>query len=1135
MKSRSILSRNCLVGTGSAAVSVAALGVTDGDSLGGRQVFGETPNTATERVALSFSTASIRFWVPSACWLGLAALLGLWHPRLAAQEQGLIAIDRVTNAQDTVAFTFTSTWPPGTSYQLQFRRSLQNSWADVPDALVEPVAPQGAFLVTAPKFGGLSGFYRLSNSASLTNDPVRHTLDEPDPEEIILLWNQPRQGATTNTVSGKLYYHVQAPPGGSLGNTLRAYPATNSPPFDFGPALPVRDNGAQDILLTDLTGDGRVDPLFVWANPGGTVTLTFVEISPTNFNWQVAASFNLSTLLVRPFGSVPPLLRLAAVRIDDDPNPEVVLAYTGLDGFVHIAVLEFNADLTTVRIQTEINAAALPFVSSGSFRDRSGRFDIAAGDFDGDGFDEIALLTPEAITVPNGLENWQLYVRFYDYDRDAAQFVPDTIPHASTILYTHGDRTSRWLSRVAGHAADFDGDGRVELAAAYHVGFTDQASQWYLQILKPAANFSSITLNLAQRLDVDNSSGNSGYPLSLLSGEFDGDPEPELVHGARQLSLINVQTNLSASVIGRGSTGAEANYDDRRFMALAQLDSRDPNTGFIPEIVLVLDTQITGSQRRFLVRTFKAARGAGTFYNIDEDAVLTDSVSGNPQRFYAVGAADFGGNGAKLGTPRRYNRTVTGKPTVIVNAPPVHFDVLGGTAFDVNGLFPVGACASSGSCPFYSRYAGSSTRGVTVETQWKRGWDFSTTVSGGFTVPIIDVGVDVEVQTKFAERLDSYAEKFETTRVEVQVDAVADDRIYAATIDYTVWEYPVLVDREVVGHIVVVDPGVRSQNWFGSKSIVAQNYRSHHEVGNLLSYRSTTQPYSGAEYVRSITSADTFTVDSSSSYIWRLTRTTNETTTERKTFNFSIRGELSFDIPYPFIPDVDLEGGYDTSTLNATTSTIEDTQGLASFLGNLDGTIAGTAYSITPYVYWDRSGAVVLDYAVNLSSGTPSVPTFWGQRYAQKSDPAFILPWRLDPEKGDNLTDPSLRQLTRDIMTLPPEPRPGESVNLLARVSNFSFLATPSTCKLRFYLGDPAMGGQLITGTDGRNEILVPANIAARGKQLVQLPWRIPDSYGGSTSVSLQIYAVIDTDNQIDETHEDNNIGWNEIFLRNGP
>ncbi len=273
-------------------------------------------------------------------------------------------------------------------------------------------------------------------------------------------------------------------------------------------------------------------------------------------------------------------------------------------------------------------------------------------------------------------------------------------------------------------------------------------------------------------------------------------------------------------------------------------------------------------------------------------------------------------------------------------------------------------------------------------------------------------------------------------------------------------------------------------------------------------------------------------MDSSSSYLWQLTRTTNTTTTDSQAFNFAINTSASFDIPVPFIPNVKLEGSYDSSKLHESTSTIEDSQGLAVHLGNLDASIAGTAYSITPYAYWDRSGAVVLDYGVQLPAGTPAVPTFWGQNYSAKPDLAFILPWRWDPEKGEALTDPSLRQLTRDIVTLPPEPRPGEPVTLIARVSNFSLLGTANSFVVRFYLGDPANGGQLITGTDGRTEVLVSDLIPAQEKALVELPWTIP---AGLSATSIKIYAMIDPFNQIDEIHEDNNVGWNEIFLRNTP
>src|SRR5262245_37561721 len=95
---------------------------------------------------------------------GIAGLPDVGHPQLVAQEQGVIAIVQVTNAQDKIAFTFTSTWPAGTSYQPQFRQSLNGSWADLPDAHVEPAGSAGGFLVTAPKFGGVSGFYRVANS-----------------------------------------------------------------------------------------------------------------------------------------------------------------------------------------------------------------------------------------------------------------------------------------------------------------------------------------------------------------------------------------------------------------------------------------------------------------------------------------------------------------------------------------------------------------------------------------------------------------------------------------------------------------------------------------------------------------------------------------------------------------------------------------------------------------------------------------------------------------------------------------------------------------------------------------------------------------------------------------------------------
>ncbi len=349
--------------------------------------------------------------------LGLMTLLLVFGHALPAEGvNGYIVIGPATNVQDEIQFTFSSTWPAGVSYQAQFLRTLDGAWADVPDAVITPTGSPGEFLVRAPKFGGGNGFYRVLSSVSMPSDPIAETIDQPNPEEIVVLWSQ----ASTNTVSAKLYFNVEATPGGAISNNiLRAYPSTNSPPFNFGSSLPIDSSGAEDSLVTDLNGDGQNDPLFVWADPAGYINMAFAHIASSNFEWQAASTFHLTNLLVRPFDTVPPVLRLVAAHVDGDPNPEVVLAYTGYDGFVHIALLGFDSNLSTVTVKSQIADAALPFVSIGSLRDRSARFDIAAGDFDGDGLDQIALVVPEAITVPNGIENWDLYVRFYDYDTNS--------------------------------------------------------------------------------------------------------------------------------------------------------------------------------------------------------------------------------------------------------------------------------------------------------------------------------------------------------------------------------------------------------------------------------------------------------------------------------------------------------------------------------------------------------------------------------------------------------------------------------------------------------------------------------------------------------------------------------------------
>ena len=178
----------------------------------------------------------------------------------------------------------------------------------------------------------------------------------------------------------------------------------------------------------------------------------------------------------------------------------------------------------------------------------------------------------------------------------------------------------------------------------------------------------------------------------------------------------------------------------------------------------------------------------------------------------------------------------------------------------------------------------------------------------------------------------------------------------------------------------------------------------------------------------------------------------------------------------------------------------------------------GGTYHVIPYAYWTSYGALALDYKVSqLPVGGNS---FWQSRYGNKTDLAFSLPWRYDTEKGYSLpgNDSTYRYRSRDIVLSKVEPHGGDSVLIAAKVRNFGLEAVTSPFTVRFYTGNPNLGGTQIAVTT------VDTIIDARGYKTVLVPWAIPLNL---LLDSLRIYAVIDQENAITKkVHENNNIGW---------
>jgi hypothetical protein len=193
--------------------------------------------------------------------------------------------------------------------------------------------------------------------------------------------------------------------------------------------------------------------------------------------------------------------------------------------------------------------------------------------------------------------------------------------------------------------------------------------------------------------------------------------------------------------------------------------------------------------------------------------------------------------------------------------------------------------------------------------------------------------------------------------------------------------------------------------------------------------------------------------------------------------------------------------------------------------------IGDAKYTVTPYAYWDTHGALVVDYAARPEIAPPGFPpTWWQSQYSNQPDPTFILPWKLDPEKGFAISEPAKRKQTKDIIFSPVLPIPDDTLTITARVRNFSLRATSQPVTVSFYLGDPEEGGTPIIGLGGTNTVSTAGPIAAQGRADVSIRWLIPSDLINYP----RVYAVLDEGDEIAEIHENNNTGFNVLGWSSG-
>lgn len=958
----------------------------------------------------------------------------------------------------------------------------------------------------------LLGNYRLGNSA-----------------EIVLLWAERSSG---NISDQRIYDFL------NLNN-----PDPNVPdqltPQDL--QTETGDNGIygdrqMDVITGDFNGDSADDLIGVWEGPDQSINMIIPSIDKGKLNWT---NSNVMTvpgvkLIADPSFTTKRWLRLATGHLDDDPEEEFVLAYWAEDSSVTIRLFDTHGTLTPIEIAS-ISDVFLP-TDGGGMERRSARFAIATGDLDGDFTDEIILAAGQLIPPSTGGCDedggcWKVVVFVYDYNADTGQITRLNLPENDLTLFEKTSRSSEWLRHIGLATGDFDGDTFDEIAVGIHRANNSSQGVWYLTTIDVTEDLSGIN-SVSPTDQIHQTTGNTGFPMCLITGDLDRDGDDELLYAARTLQIFDWDSELNRQQISGGSLGTQPGNDSHRILALADLDADNSvaqgDSVWSPEIVVVRNIEINSGinpDGEILMRVLKYTPGE---FNLEELASHQGEFSENSSpRFIYLAAGDFGNNGVRVGKPQRFTKTDIVEPLVILNAPPTHFDVFDGTAFDVT------QCYGNNNCAFRATYQTQTERTIEMDTEFHSDWSVGAKVSGGFEIPILKVGVKAELETRYGQGFSRYQRNRQTFQVNKTIDASADDWIYAVISDYDVWEYPLYLNGELQGYISVVVPNTRERAWFDSKSFSAISYIPAHEVGNILSYQEIAQPEenSAVELAVRWDTGDRITLNNNSNATWSLTaETETETSTSHSESKF-IGGKVSFSVPFKFIPDVEISGDYSDESVSTYTSKVRDRKGLSVHFEGIDLSFGNTRYTVTPYAYWAKNGALVLDYAVKpeLPPNPADPATWWSERYAQQPDPAFILPWRYDPEKGLGISEEAQRFRTRDIIFDPALPNTGDVITIQIRVQNFSLLPTTGPVKVRFFIGDPDAGGVPMVNTSGQTEVFTET-IQDRGNRVVEFEWQVP----ATISRFSRIYAVLDPDGAMPEIHESNNKGWTVLEVKDG-
>jgi len=764
-------------------------------------------------------------------------------------------------------------------------------------------------------------------------------------------------------------------------------------------------------------------------------------------------------------------------------------------------------------------------------------FDAASGDFDGDGIDEI---------IAGGIENYsgsnhRVYLKTYKSIHEENRFeltsTNNTTWSYAPAINQPGD--GHWIDRLVLATGDFNGNALDEFALTCSMvrawwiwGFVSNyhlATTSYLYTFRVSPDLDSIIqedhVSYNQGDEVtDHCSGaayyhpyRSGRALGLAAGDLNLDGNDDIVWGIKgEGRIYRVSDSLKLTYDNTIYITNRWNEPCRDYIKIADMNVDPADSLWLPEVIV---GDWGGASGHYRIRVFNIEYDTtGEFTDVIERARI-EETHGAMNIATAVG--DFDGDGVRLGEPVPYSVDEVRQPSVILKAPPVHYDIFGTDTFDISGCM-------GDLCEFSAAYSTVATTGYELQTEFKTDWGLGAHIScsTGFMGASVEANFSINYGSNFSKiEGNSHSEVLSEL-----ISVSGDDLLMFSSGHYDIWEYPVYWKINGVSYsdyITIVKPAEWNYGWKSTKDAYYMDnmLMPGNECMNILSY----PPYQNeAEFAGDPKVAQVIKVFSSyqvpTSDIHKIDSLRFEdfsSTEVEEEWNIDI--EVGLDIGYNGV-EVGVEGSYGRGEVSTHTARVGEKLAINFELDNYNQAVAEAPYIITPCIYRASNGALVLDYGVMpVYNGTTD--NWWDIMYKPNTDPAFCLPWRFD-----NPSDAAKKMLTPDLVFSPRRPGIGDTVSISCQLHNYSLKELTQEFSLCFYRGDPATGGTIITGVAGDTELVISDAISIRGNMTVDFQWEIP----GDILQKNRIYAVIDGDDAVVEVHENNNKGWNLLFVPEG-